>query len=714
MRTDPTLTCSRRVRLGARIFLHAALIVLATFFPTFIRRARAAEVLAYVIPPGRELIVQEMLGARASLPDGCSMTSASIERTFVRALYTCDVSSNASIELHHPTASTGAVRTTRQFAIVAHEAPDALVDVVAALVAQHETDWSWVEVRDAGSADRKDSSAPREPSVLTRMWQSRWVGLLWWLLPPAIFSSIAGARRRPRVVLIVVCATILALLVRFAVSGGPANHYTEILGPWDAASASFVPRAGGADGLYRAIDWLMPLSSRGLLGLQRVLGSLSVGLVVLALGIGTDRGRSSDTVLALIALLLAIDPLEARLAASDAMHVPALFAFSVGALVFAQASTDQRSSAWRTVFIAGCALLPGLARVELAPMPILWLPLFANWKKGVSRLALLRGPGGAHVAVLAAVVLAFVLSSAGFGEPIGSVTWPHVRDWFGSLLAFFARDWGERWTSIVLARVALLGTAVGFVLGARRPIVLACTAVALHAARMATPLAGAGASNALAYARHDVVFEIVVVVLAGWGWEAIVRASTSHGNGRAVSTAAMGASLLAPARTPPPYEATFVYQDEYTFLARELPHVEPSCDIVTVWALGGGGVAFESVLAMPHPLVAYDDRQRHWIIVQHRDDVARIDSTCAVYFDNGFCQLDPGAVIGARSASDVATLQELAPVCASLNAATTSVIAQQQVTASALLWPFRDAVVELSLGRLDLGRFRAGLSNATD
>jgi len=281
------------------------------------------------------------------------------------------------------------------------------------------------------------------------------------------------------------------------------------------------------------------------------------------------------------------------------------------------------------------------------------------------------------------------------------------------LLTLFVRDWGERWTPVVLARVALVGTALSFVLGARRPFVLACVALVLHAARIATPLAGAGTSRALAYARHDVVFEVVVVILAAWGWQAIVAASKSPIHARGLCGAALAASLLAPPRSSTPYDARLLYQDEYAFLARALPQVEPSCDVVTVWALGGDGVAFESVLSMPHPLVVYDDRPRRWIVVRHPDDLARIDSSCALHFDGGFCQLDPQAGLAARSPSDAAMLRELAPVCEALTVATTSVIAEEQAPARPLLWPFRGASVRLSLGRLDLERLRAGGSNGT-
>src|SRR5262249_52746579 len=153
----------------------------------------------------------------------------------------------------------------------------------------------WVEQGGVVSAGRDDP--PMRPSALVGVWQSRWIGLLWWLLVPAFVASVAEVRRRPRVAIIALVGTLLALYVRFGVFGGPANHYTEVLGPWNAATAAYVPRAGGADGFYRAIDSVWPLTDGSLFGIQRVLGALSVGLVVLALGIGRDRDRSSDVVL---------------------------------------------------------------------------------------------------------------------------------------------------------------------------------------------------------------------------------------------------------------------------------------------------------------------------------------------------------------------------------------------------------------------------------
>jgi len=103
-----------------------------------------------VIAPGNEPLLGEMLGG--SLPGGCALEGASIDRTRVVARYAC-AAGPATITLLHasdPAAGAAALHTAA-FAVAA-SAPRELVDAVAAQVRAREAAFRWVTVEAPPSA----------------------------------------------------------------------------------------------------------------------------------------------------------------------------------------------------------------------------------------------------------------------------------------------------------------------------------------------------------------------------------------------------------------------------------------------------------------------------------------------------------------------------------------------------------------------------------
>jgi tetratricopeptide (TPR) repeat protein len=101
------------------------------------------------IPPGQEALLGRMLGEGAALPAGCTLDTATVDRSFVRAQYVCEGGAAVEIELHPASAAVQARQTTASFAIVA-DGPDtpreALVGAVTALVRAGEGRFQWKSV----------------------------------------------------------------------------------------------------------------------------------------------------------------------------------------------------------------------------------------------------------------------------------------------------------------------------------------------------------------------------------------------------------------------------------------------------------------------------------------------------------------------------------------------------------------------------------------
>jgi hypothetical protein len=100
-----------------------------------------------VIAPGNEPLLGEMLGG--SLPGGCALEGASIDRTRIVARYAC-ADGPASLTLLHPS-DPGAPADALRTAAFAVAGPPALRDAVAAQLRAREATFRWVTV-EAGPA----------------------------------------------------------------------------------------------------------------------------------------------------------------------------------------------------------------------------------------------------------------------------------------------------------------------------------------------------------------------------------------------------------------------------------------------------------------------------------------------------------------------------------------------------------------------------------
>lgn len=114
-----------------------------------------------VVPPGQEALISAMLGSGAKLPDGCKFTGGTADGPAIQSTYSCP-SGKVVLELAHLTAAPEtAVTHTEDFAITVQSGapPAELADVVASLVRDRETEFTWVSSDDDESRAAKADSA---------------------------------------------------------------------------------------------------------------------------------------------------------------------------------------------------------------------------------------------------------------------------------------------------------------------------------------------------------------------------------------------------------------------------------------------------------------------------------------------------------------------------------------------------------------------------
>ena len=110
----------------------------------------------YVIQPGAEPLLSDMLGSGETLPGACKFSDGSIERTSVLATYTCGAGS-VVLQLSHPAvAPAGGVRTQR-FAVTVKDGtpPAGLVEALAERIRARESAFEWTDLGGGGRWTRR-------------------------------------------------------------------------------------------------------------------------------------------------------------------------------------------------------------------------------------------------------------------------------------------------------------------------------------------------------------------------------------------------------------------------------------------------------------------------------------------------------------------------------------------------------------------------------
>lgn len=101
----------------------------------------------YVIPPGQEELLADMLGRGQTLPGGCTFTNGQIEKTAVVGTYTCS-GGEVVAELQHPSLAPADAPHTATFALVVRKGalPADLSAALLERIGAREGGFQWKEV----------------------------------------------------------------------------------------------------------------------------------------------------------------------------------------------------------------------------------------------------------------------------------------------------------------------------------------------------------------------------------------------------------------------------------------------------------------------------------------------------------------------------------------------------------------------------------------
>jgi hypothetical protein len=106
---------------------------------------------ASFIPPGQEDLIGAMLGNGVALPGDCKLVSGNIQKTTVKATYTC-ASGEVIAELAHPAAAPADATRTEKLALRIERgtAPPELQSVLLSRIRERESQFRWIVYRADG------------------------------------------------------------------------------------------------------------------------------------------------------------------------------------------------------------------------------------------------------------------------------------------------------------------------------------------------------------------------------------------------------------------------------------------------------------------------------------------------------------------------------------------------------------------------------------
>jgi hypothetical protein len=102
---------------------------------------------AFVVPPGQENLLADMLGRGAALPGECQLSNGDINGPVVAGTYTC-ATGQVIFELRHPDQAPADVPRTDKFAVVLKSGtpPAGLSDALLASIKSHEAQFKWLSL----------------------------------------------------------------------------------------------------------------------------------------------------------------------------------------------------------------------------------------------------------------------------------------------------------------------------------------------------------------------------------------------------------------------------------------------------------------------------------------------------------------------------------------------------------------------------------------
>lgn len=147
----------------------------------------------FVIPPGQEACVKQMLSGNAPLPGGYFWTGASIEPTFIRARFESKREEPLVLRLDHASSVVEPRTTTAKFVLSIEGKPnDEFLQAIAERIRATESDFIW------GQVEKKSAASMGTPADMAER-ASREAGNSWALGLASLFVLVALVSRRFRV-----------------------------------------------------------------------------------------------------------------------------------------------------------------------------------------------------------------------------------------------------------------------------------------------------------------------------------------------------------------------------------------------------------------------------------------------------------------------------------------------------------------------------------
>jgi hypothetical protein len=370
----------------------------------------------FVVPPGQDELIAEIVGRGTTFPGACRFTGGQVDYTLIRATYACDAG-DVSVELQHPAAASPGVRRTVEFAVLVQHgvAPLGFVEALTAHIRSRESAFRWHAL---GGRSRLDSALLMGALIPAAVVLLGGLGLtiaLWrrrrsvgtgarWLTVPVMAAVIRGAGL-VAIVLVVLGGTstlgsgvLSRAAIWFGVAGVAGLFWLTVTGFFGYGSASRTDRiallpfavalvlregftlhsvegieiqfARGPIGRHSVVYPLLqelytPLASDPhafTMHLNGVLGALAC----LPIYLFVRQRLASRTAGFLCALFLAIHPLVVRFAPTDGPYSLLLASWFTGLALLSGPTLDAPA-------LAGGILLLGIAATVRIEGSVIWL-----------------------------------------------------------------------------------------------------------------------------------------------------------------------------------------------------------------------------------------------------------------------------------------------------------------------------------------------------
>jgi hypothetical protein len=510
------------------------------------------------------------------------------------------------------------------------------------------------------------------------------------------FAIVLIARHGSRSLAVWLALVGASALLRWLHPDVTGSWYVDYVEPDGSATVAYRHLEGGLTGLLTQMPFLAP---ERIFDLSRMSSSLSVGF----LGWSVWRGRNSvfaawpASTWWIWGVLLVIDQTSIYLGCSDAHHVFALVAFSLGFLFCVE--TPNRNTTLQWLCLLGLALataLVGLTRLELALSPVVYLTMLLTARRyptdAVERPVWYAIAAGMGVTVL----------TLGWTRALGQVRSFHASSVDDLLAGVITQSPNHVQLPPLFVDAGSMVLAVLFLLflfhAARRSnrrllwVFLAYAALILP--KMIGGFHGAVVGGFGDEQRYHIILIPTLLLLVAGGAALVVRwtAALLHSRprrllvvtGLAASWIVVLVAIESHAPTMP-----LAHQAEFRFLRQNLHALPLGATVIAVWLKElHDGRDVDNQLALGHALLVHARPDISWRLVSP-DEPMLPKERPLFYYRSAGCSLDPDQPIrtGVDFSEDHRLVRETRELCAMLDRRVETWLATDEAMVRLVTWP---------------------------